>query len=137
MRHFATESGKSKGQFYTPAEVSRVMAKIVGINANAASSTTVYDPTCGSGSLLLKVGEEAEKKISLFGQEMDVATAALARMNTILHDYSTAEIKRENTLSNPLFVDARGRLKTFDYVVANVPFSFKSWRNGGRPQRPL
>lgn len=134
MRHFATESGKSKGQFYTPAEVSRVMAKIIGINsANTTSSTTVYDPTCGSGSLLLKVAEEADKSVSLYGQEMDVSTASLARMNMILHNNPTAEIRQGNTLANPLFLDSNGNLKTFDYVVANPPFSFKSWSNGVDP----
>ena len=130
MRHFATDSGKSKGQFYTPAEVSRIMAKIIGVSATAAPSTTVYDPTCGSGSLLLKVADETEKGISIYGQEMDVATAALSRMNMILHNSPTAEIKQGNTLSSPLCVDANGQLKTFDYVVANFPFSFKSWSNG-------
>jgi type I restriction enzyme M protein len=131
MRHFATESGKSKGQFYTPAEVSRVMANIIGINAkNTTSETSVYDPTCGSGSLLLKVADEAEKLISVFGQENDSATAGLARMNMILHNNPTAVIKQGNTLSNPLFLDSNGRLKTFDFVVANPPFSFKSWSNG-------
>ncbi len=131
MRHFATESGKSKGQFYTPAEVSRVMAKIIGINAtNTTSETSVYDPTCGSGSLLLKVADEAEKLISVFGQENDTTTAGLARMNMILHNNPTAVIKQGNTLSNPLFLDEHSRLKTFDFVVANPPFSFKSWSNG-------
>ncbi len=130
MRNFATESGKSKGQFYTPAEVSRVMAKIIGVGANATASTTVYDPTCGSGSLLLKVADESDKGLTIYGQEMDVATAALARMNMILHNNPTAEIKRENTLSTPQFLDANNRLRTFDYVVANPPFSFKSWSNG-------
>lgn len=79
MRHFATESGKSKGQFYTPAEVSRVLAKIVGIGPDTAQDDTVYDPTCGSGSLLLKVAEEAPRGISIYGQEKDNATWALAR----------------------------------------------------------
>lgn len=131
MRHFATESGKSKGQFYTPAEVSRVMAKVIGIRPeNTTSETSVYDPTCGSGSLLLKVADEAEKLISVFGQEMDNATASLARMNMILHDNPTAVIKQGNTMSNPLLKDENGRLKRFDYVVANPPFSFKSWSNG-------
>jgi type I restriction enzyme M protein len=133
MRHFATESGKSKGQFYTPAEVSRIMAKIIGISANATPSTTAYDPTCGSGSLLLKVADETDKGITIYGQEMDVATAALARMNMILHNNPTAEIKQNNTLSTPLFLDANNRLKMFDFVVANFPFSFKSWSNGVDP----
>jgi type I restriction-modification system DNA methylase subunit len=122
MRHFATESGKSKGQFYTPAEVSRVMAKIIGINnKNSTSETSVYDPTCGSGSLLLKVADEAEKMISVFGQENDTTTAGLARMNMILHNNPTAVIKQGNTLSNPLFLDDGGRVKTFDFVIANPP----------------
>ena len=134
MRNFATESGKSKGQFYTPAEVSRIMAKIIGIDSKRTSSdTTVYDPTCGSGSLLLKVGAESDKQISLFGQEMDVATASLARMNMILHNNPTADIKQGNTLANPRFLDNAGKLKTFDFAVANPPFSFKSWGNGVDP----
>lgn len=131
MRHFATESGKSKGQFYTPAEVSRIMAKIIGINAaNTSAKTTAYDPTCGSGSLLLKVADEAEKSISLYGQEKDSATSGLARMNMILHKNPYAEIKQGNTLANPLFLNEQGVLKTFDYVVANPPFSDKRWGNG-------
>jgi len=131
MRHFATESGKSKGQFYTPAEVSRIMAKIIGINAaNTSAKTTAYDPTCGSGSLLLKVADEAEKSISLYGQEKDSATSGLARMNMILHENPYAEIKQGNTLANPLFLNEQAALKTFDYVVANPPFSDKRWGNG-------
>jgi len=131
MRHFATESGKSKGQFYTPAEVSRVIAKIIGIkNEKTSAQTTAYDPTCGSGSLLLKVAGEAEKNITLYGQEKDSATSGLARMNMILHNNPTAEIKQGNTLANPLFLNENGELKTFDYVVANPPFSDKRWGNG-------
>jgi len=131
MRHFATESGKSKGQFYTPSEVSRIMAKIIGINQNETSAdTTVYDPTCGSGSLLLKVSTEAKGKVTLYGQEKDAATSGLARMNMILHNYPTAEIRQGNTLANPLFTNEDDNLKTFDYVVANPPFSDKRWSNG-------
>jgi type I restriction enzyme M protein len=131
MRHFATESGKSKGQFYTPAEVSRVMAKVIGVKSvNITPETTVYDPTCGSGSLLLKVADEVDTSISIYGQEMDNATAALARINMILHNNPTAIIERENTLSTPRFLDDQQRLKMFDFAVANPPFSFKSWSNG-------
>ncbi|WP_407713516.1 type I restriction-modification system subunit M [Comamonas testosteroni] len=137
MRHFATESGKSKGQFYTPAEVSRVMAKIIGIGSmHTTSATTVYDPTCGSGSLLLKVGDEASAKVTLYGQEKDSATSGLARMNMILHDNPTAEIHQGNTLADPKFkvsVDGQDVLKTFDYVVANPPFSDKRWSTGLDP----
>lgn len=130
MRHFAVDSGKSKGQFYTPAEVSRIIAQIVGIrDANTSNNTTVYDPTCGSGSLLLKVGDEATAKVTLYGQEKDAATSGLARMNMILHDQATALIVQGNTLADPKFKDGE-LLKTFDYVVANPPFSDKRWSNG-------
>jgi type I restriction enzyme M protein len=130
MRHFATESGKSKGQFYTPSEVSRIMAKAIGISpANAKASTTAYDPTCGSGSLLLKVAAEAGKPITLEGQEKDVTTAGLARMNMILHDFPTANVLSGNTLFDPKFKDGE-QLRTYDYVVANPPFSDKTWSTG-------
>ena len=133
MRHFATESGKSKGQFYTPAEVSRIMAQILGIrNAKTSAATTVYDPTCGSGSLLLKVGDEADTAVTLYGQEKDAATSGLARMNMILHNNPTALIVQGNTLADPRFKDG-DTLKTFDYVVANPPFSDKRWSTGLDP----
>ncbi|MBV1787508.1 type I restriction-modification system subunit M [Marinobacterium sp. D7] len=136
MRHFATESGKSKGQFYTPAEVSRVMAQIIGIHeAEVSSNTTVYDPTCGSGSLLLKVGDEARAKVTLYGQEKDSATSGLARMNMILHDNPTASIAQGNTLASPAFTTDHGTLKTFDFVVANPPFSDKKWSTGLSPEK--
>ncbi|MEI6846626.1 MAG: N-6 DNA methylase [Chlorobiaceae bacterium] len=133
MRHFAVESGKSKGQFYTPAEVSRIMASIIGINqAETNSSTTVYDPTCGSGSLLLKVADEAGTKITIYGQEQGAATSGLARMNMILHGEPEALVMQGNTLADPKFKDS-GMLKTFDYVVANPPFSDKHWSTGLEP----
>ena len=133
MRHFATESGKSKGQFYTPSEVSRVIAKVLGIGPhNAKASTTAYDPTCGSGSLLLKVAAQAGTHITLEGQEMDVTTAGLARMNMILHDFPTASILTGNTLADPKFKDGQ-QLRTYDYVVANPPFSVKTWSTGLTP----
>ena len=133
MRHFATESGKSKGQFYTPAEVSLVMAKVVGIAKAKSQAQTVYDPTCGSGSLLLKAAHEAPYGVTIYGQEMDNATAALAKMNMILHDSPTAEIWQDNVLSSPHFKQADASLKTFDFVVANPPFSYKAWTNGFNP----
>jgi type I restriction enzyme M protein len=133
MRHFATESGKSKGQFYTPAEVSRVIAQVLGIReAETSPRTTVYDPTCGSGSLLLKVADEARTDVTLYGQEKDAATCSLARMNMILHDNPTALILAGNTLTDPKFKDGEA-LETFDYVVANPPFSDKRWSNGLDP----
>lgn len=133
MRHFATESGKSKGQFYTPAEVSRVMAKIIGIRTdNVTSNTTVYDPTCGSASLLLKVADEARAKVTLYGQEKDATTSGLARMNMILHNNPTALIAQGNTLADPKFKDG-DTIKTFNYAVANPPFSDKRWSTGIDP----
>lgn len=135
MKHFAVESGKSKGQFYTPAEVSRIMAKGIGAKDARGRNQTVYDPTCGSGSLLLKVAAETPRGIAIFGQEKENATATLAILNMWLHGEPTAEIKKgQSTLSNPFFVDQHGVLKTFDYVVANPPFSYKAWRSGFNPE---
>ncbi len=137
MKNFATESGKSKGQFYTPAEVSRIMAKVIGVGSATSAKQTIYDPTCGSGSLLLKAFDEARHlthlSLSLYGQENDNATAALAKMNMILHDAPEAEIWKDNTLSTPQWKSANGRLLTHDYVVSNPPFSTKAWSNGIDP----
>ncbi|MGY1692310.1 type I restriction-modification system subunit M [Geodermatophilus sp. SYSU D01105] len=134
MRHFATESGKSKGQFYTPAEVSRVLAKVVGIGQDTKQYQSVYDPTCGSGSLLLKAADEAPNGLTVYGQEKDVATWALARMNMILHGYETADLEKGDTITSPGFT-VNDRLKPHDFVVANPPFSSKSWSNGINPKK--
>ena len=142
MRHFATESGKSKGQFYTPAEVSRIMAKVIGIDKAKSQDQTIYDPTCGSGSLLLKAADESHG-ITIYGQEMDNATYALARMNMILHGHPTADLWHDNSLSRPYFKqDGHNKaedhdLKTFDFVVANPPFSNKAWSTGFDPYSDL
>lgn len=133
MRHFATESGKSKGQFYTPSEVSSIMPKVIGIGKHTKQDQTVYDPTCGSGSLLLKAAAEAPNGMSIYGQEKEVATTALCRMNMILHANETAVIAEggKSTLAKPAFTeDNDTKLKTFDYVVANPPFSLKAWTSG-------
>ena len=103
MRHFATESGKSKGQFYTPAEVSRILAKVVGIDQNTRQDQTVYDPACGSGSLLLKAAAEAPRGLTIYGQEKDNATWALAKMNMILHGNEDADIAKGDTITSPQF----------------------------------
>ncbi len=133
MRHFAQDSGKSKGQFYTPSEVSSVLAQVIGISqANTRGSTTAYDPTCGSGSLLLKVAAEAGRHITLEGQEKDVTTAGLARMNMILHGFPDATILSGDTLVNPKFKEGE-QLRAYDYVVANPPFSDKRWATGLNP----
>jgi type I restriction enzyme M protein len=133
MRHFATESGKSKGQFYTPAEVSRILAKVIDVEKADKPSFTAYDPTCGSGSLLLKVAEESTKGLTLYGQEKDIATKSLAIMNMWLHGYPEATIAGKNTIASPQFKEADGSLKRFDYVVANPPFSLKNWSSGLSP----
>jgi type I restriction enzyme M protein len=137
MRHFATESGKSKGQFYTPAEVSRTMALVLEMGKASNAGQSIYDPTCGSGSLLLKAHDEAKHRtgldLAIYGQEMDNATSALARMNMVLHDCPTAEIWQANTLANPHFTNKDGGLRTFDFVLANPPFSNKAWTSGLNP----
>jgi len=133
MRHFATESGKSKGQFYTPAEVSRILSKVIGVEKADKPSYTAYDPTCGSGSLLLKVSDESPNGLTLYGQEKDIATKGLAIMNMWLHGYPEASIAGGNTISTPSFKETDGSLKRFDFVVANPPFSVKNWVTGINP----
>lgn len=133
MRHFATESGKSKGQFYTPSEVSTILPQIIGINQNTTQNQSVYDPTCGSGSLLLKASTFAPHGLSIYGQEKEVSTTALCRMNMILHNNADADIAigGQSTLANPYFKGENDTtLKTFNFVVANPPFSLKAWTNG-------
>jgi type I restriction enzyme M protein len=129
MRHFATESGKSKGQFYTPAEVSRILAKVVGIDKHTRQDKTVYDPACGSGSLLLKAAAEAPRGLTIYGQEKDNATWALCKMNMILHGNEDADVAKGDAITSPAFT-RNGQLRTFDFVVMNPPFSVKSWSNG-------
>lgn len=132
MRKFATESGKSKGQFYTPAEVSRILANVVGISRCTDSSATVCDPACGSGSLLIRAVDAAPIPIMGFGQEKESTTAGLAKMNAVLHRKAEIIIKSGNTFSNPQYLDRNDNsiLERFDYIVANPPFSMKNWRDG-------
>ena len=134
MRNFATESGKSKGQFYTPAEVSRVLAKVIGIDKITfrKEGYSVYDPACGSGSLLIKAADEAPIEVSLWGQEKDVTTAGLAKMNFVLHNKATGEIRAANTFSAPQYFEDEKEtvLKRFDFAVVNPPFSLKNWTDG-------
>jgi type I restriction enzyme M protein len=130
MRHFATESGKSKGQFYTPAEVSRILAKVIDVDKADKPSFTAYDPCCGSASLLMKVVDESPKGLTIYGQEKDIATKGLAIMNMWLHGHPEAQIAGKNTIADPQFKEADGSLKRFDFVVANPPFSVKNWTSG-------
>ncbi|HUM80268.1 MAG TPA: type I restriction-modification system subunit M [Methanothrix sp.] len=134
MKNFAVQSGKSKGQFYTPAEVSRVMSKVIEVSRAKSASQTVYDPTCGSGSLLIKAASEAEVELSVFGQEIDNSMSGLAKMNMILHNIPTAVIHNDNTLAAPYFKNSDGNLRGFDFAVSNPPFSEKNWRNGLTPE---
>lgn len=133
MRHFASESGKSKGQFYTPAEVSRILTKVIGIDKCTKRDAEVYDPACGSGSLLIRALEAAPfDTVSGYGQEKEVATAGLALMNAVLHNKTTVVIKSGNTFSDPQYKKDGDdtQLKRFDYIVANPPFSLKNWTDG-------
>lgn len=142
MMKFAQESGKSKGQFYTPSEVSRIMARLVGISSiqpRTGRPWTLYDPACGSGSLLIRAADEAPVNrqgnaiVSIYGQEKDNSTAGLAKMNLVLHQKGTGEIKTHSTLSSPQFTDDYGQLTKFDFIVMNPPFSDKSWSDGISP----
>lgn len=132
MRNFASESGKSKGQFYTPAEVSRILAKVIGIDKCKDTNAVICDPACGSGSLLIRAIAEAPFEIAGYGQEKDGSMAGLAKMNAVLHDKASIIIKSGNTFSDPQFLkeDDDSELKRFDYVVANPPFSMKNWTAG-------
>ena len=135
MMKFAQESGKSKGQFYTPGEVSRIIARLIGIDSiehRPGKLWTLYDPACGSGSLLIRADDESPSgcNVSIFGQEKDVSTAGLAMMNLVLHGKPTAEIKKGSTLSSPDFHDKDGHMRKFDFIVMNPPFSDKSWSDG-------
>ena len=135
MMKFAQESGKSKGQFYTPSEVSRIIARLIGIE-NIKAKATIYDPAAGSGSLLIRAADQAplnswgDPLVSIYGQEIDNATVGLAKMNFVLHQRDTGEIARGNTLSDPKFLDEFGQLKRFDFVVMNPPFSDEAWATG-------
>lgn len=139
MMKFAQESGKSKGQFYTPSEVSRIIARLIGIGdikQSADKYWTLYDPAAGSGSLLIRAADEApidedgNSIVTIFGQEKDHSTAGLATMNLILHQKGNGQILKGNTLVNPQFKDDFGQLRKFDFVVMNPPFSDKSWSDG-------
>lgn len=128
MKNFASQSGKSKGQFYTPAEVSILMSKLIGIDRDERPMVNAYDPTCGSCSLLLRARATAHEgtNVSLNGQEYDVSTIRMAMMNMIIHGVDTPDLRQGDTLNNPLFL-SDGHLMRFDYVVSNPPFSQKNW----------
>lgn len=127
---FASMAGKKAGSFYTPAAVSEIMAQIVDVKPGER----VYDPTCGSGSLLIKAAtKENSKQVSIFGQEVNGSSVAMAKMNMYIHEISDAKIAWGDTLANPMFKDDDGNLLTFDAIVANMPFSKDKWAAGFNP----
>lgn len=128
MRNFASQSGKDKGQFYTPTEVSRLMAILIGVNRDTRRNISAYDPTCGSGSLLLRTKAAARPgtSVSLQGQEIDPGNVEMCNLNMIIHGDETADIRWGDTLNNPLH-ERNGVLDTFDYIVSNPPFSLHRW----------
>ena len=135
MKNFASQSGKSKGQFYTPAEVSRLIAKLVGIGNDERQQISIYDPTCGSGSLLLRAKAEAHSNVSVNGQESDLSTIGMAKMNMIIHGEQTADLRHGDVINSPLHYKIKdSELQQFDYVVANPPFSQKSWLKSAKAE---
>ena len=139
MRKFAQASGKSKGQFYTPAEASRLAAALLDIKSDTRSNISIYDMTCGSGSLLLRAAHESNaENTTLYGQEIDIATLHMAEMNMILHGMAGyTDLKNGDTINHPLHTDSANpdtQLMTFDYCVANPPYSVKKWRKSAQEQ---
>ena len=130
MRKFAQHSGKSKGQFYTPAEASRLAAELLGIRNDKRENISIYDMTCGSGSLLLRAANESNATTtSLHGQEIDISTLRMARLNMILHGKAGYDDLRDgDTINAPKHITPDNKLQTFDYCVANPPYSVKNWR---------
>ncbi|HYL81755.1 MAG TPA: N-6 DNA methylase [Candidatus Acidoferrum sp.] len=138
LRKFATEAGRRQGQYYTPAEVGCLMAKLLGVG-RARSEQTIYDPTCGSGSLLVAAQHEARAltraDLRLFGQDSDPEGVRLARLTMFFHGCRRAALCADNTLACPRFTRAGGALQTFDFVLANPPFSLKAWSHGFDPAK--
>lgn len=132
IKNFASTSGKKAGEFYTPPEVSRLMALLMV----PQEGDEICDPTCGSGSLLMKCGQlvrqnSGARKYALYGQEAIGSTWALAKMNMFLHGEDNHRIEWGDTLRNPKLLDETGLLKHFDIVVANPPFSLEKWGQEG------
>lgn len=127
---FATMAGKKAGSFFTPQQVSEVMAEIV----NPQEKDRVYDPTCGSGSLLIRAAKKGGlDKVSIYGQEVNNSAISMARMNMFIHDIKDAHIAWGDTLANPQHLDSDGNLMKFDCIVANMPFSKDKWAEGFNP----
>jgi len=133
IKQFAADAGKKGGEFYTPREVERVIIQIL----NPHKKDHIYDPTVGSGGFLLeayhhlkeKEGEKIARTLYLYGQEINIGTFAIAKINMFLHGLDAADIQRGDTLANPQFLNPNGTLKTFDICVANPPYSISDWES--------
>ncbi len=129
LKQFADESGKKAGEFFTPRPVVRLLTRIL----DPQPTDEVYDPACGSGGMLIEAANEVTEsggsvaQMRFYGQEVNLTTAAIARMNLYLHDLEDAEVRRGDTLREPKFLTAQARLRRFDLVIANPPFSLKNW----------
>jgi len=129
LKQFADSSGAKAGEFFTPRAVVRLLTRLL----DPQPTDTVYDPACGSGGMLIEAANEVHeaggslRQMRFYGQEVSLTTAAIARMNLYLHDIEDAEVLRGDTLREPKFRDARGRLERFNVVIANPPFSLKNW----------
>ena len=129
LKRFSDESSTSAGQFFTPRAVVHLLVRILG----PKSTDSVYDPACGSAGMLIEAATEVKqsggsvRQMRFYGQEVNQTSAAIGRMNLFIHDVEDAQIRREDTLQKPKFVDTKGKLEQFDLVVANPPFSLKDW----------
>jgi type I restriction enzyme M protein len=129
LKYFADESGKKAGEFFTPRAVVRLLTRIL----DPKPTDSVYDPACGSGGMLVEAANEvveaggSVRRMRFFGQEVNLTTAAIARMNLYLHDIEDAKVLRGDTLRQPKFLDDKGRLEKFSVIIANPPFSLKNW----------
>lgn len=133
MRNFATQSGKSKGQFYTPAEASRLAAKLINIEADTRQLITIYDMAAGSGSLLLRAADESRAGMTaIYGQEKDLSTLNMAKMNMIIHGMDNYDLRLGDTLNAPHHLEDSNTRDGFDYCVANPPFSLKGWQKSAQ-----
>jgi type I restriction enzyme M protein len=129
LKRFSDESSTSAGQFFTPRAVVHLLVRILG----PQPKDSIYDPTCGSAGMLIEAATEVKnsggsvQQMRFYGQEVNQTSAAIGRMNLFIHEVEDAQIRREDTLQKPKFIDAKGKLDQFDLVVANPPFSLKDW----------
>src|SRR5690625_1499989 len=127
IEQFASDAGKKGGEFFTPPMVSELLARLVEPQEN----DRIYDPTCGSGSLLIRVVDKvSDRKVAIYGQERNGQTHSLAKMNMFLNNIDDARIEWGDTISNPLHLDDEGGLMKFQRIVANPPFSLAKWAEG-------